>query len=94
VSWASFRSEHFAFTAGEPARFASSARAVRTFCSRCGTPLTFQLHDTPEEIDVTICSLDDPERVVPQDHTWTRSQLPWIKLADELPRYETARTKG
>jgi len=93
VSWASFRVAHFCFTSGEPARFAASLQATRTFCRHCGTPLTFQLHEKPEEIDVTICSLDDPERVVPQDHTWTRSQLSWIALADELPRYETIRVK-
>jgi len=93
VSWASFRSAHFSFTIGEPVRFASSARAVRTFCNRCGTPLTFQLHEKADEIDVTICSMDDPERVIPQDHTWTRSQLSWIKLADGLPGYATIRLK-
>jgi hypothetical protein len=87
VPWATFRARDFTFTAGTPGRFASSARAVRTFCSRCGSPLTFQLDETPEEIDVTICSLDHPERVAPVDHTWTHSQLPWIKLADGLPCY-------
>jgi hypothetical protein len=93
VSWASFRSARFSFTTGEPARFASSARAVRTVCNHCGTPLTFQLYEKVDQIDVTICSMDDPERVTPQDHTWTRSQLSWIKLADELPRYATTRLK-
>src|SRR5712691_10354425 len=64
VSWACIHSAHFSFTIGEPARFASSARAVRTFCNRCGTPLTFQLREKADEIDVTICSMDDPERVI------------------------------
>ncbi len=91
VSWASFRSVYFSFTTGEPSRFVSSTKAVRTFCHQCGTPLTFQLHEKPEELDVTICSMDTPEQVAPQDHTWTRSQLPWIRLADGLPRYETTR---
>jgi len=94
VSWASFRTARFSFTTGEPAHFASSTKATRTFCRQCGTPLTFQLHGKLEEIDVTSGSMDAPERVAPQDHTWTRSQLPWIALADGLPRYETIRVKN
>src|SRR5215470_10386431 len=73
------------------ARIASSRRAERTFCDRCGAPLTFQLHASPEELDVTVCSMDHPERIAPEDHTQTLTQLPWIKLGDGLPRHETER---
>ena len=38
-----------------------------------------------EELDVTVCSLDHPETISPADHTWVEDQLPWIRLADELP---------
>ena len=85
------RAADFAFVAGTPARIASSRRAERTFCDRCGTPLTFQLHASPEELDVTVCSMDHPERIAPEDHTQTLTQLPWIRLADGLPRHETER---
>jgi len=78
-------------TAFSPARIASSRRAERTFCDRCDTPLTFQLHASPEELDVTVCSMDHPERIAPEDHTQTLTQLPWIRLADGLPRHETER---
>ena len=91
VTWASVRASDFAFVAGTPARVASSRRAQRTFCDRCGTPLTFQLHASPEELDVTVCSMDHPERIGPEDHTQTLTQLPWIRLADGLPRHETER---
>jgi len=89
VSWATFRAADFQFTGAAPAQFRSSARAVRTFCGTCGTPLTFQLTGAPEEIDITICSLDDPETLHPEDHTWTQRQLSWISLADGLPRHAT-----
>lgn len=39
-------------------------------------------------------SLDHPERVVPVDHIWTRRQIPWIKLADGLPRFAGNRDDG
>jgi hypothetical protein len=93
VSWLSFHSNEFAFTRGEPTQFASSEKGLRGFCNQCGTALTFQFHDA-DEVDVTICSLDNLEGILPEDHTWVRSQLSWVKIADGLPRYEQKRTSA
>ncbi|MGQ0579742.1 MAG: GFA family protein [Betaproteobacteria bacterium] len=87
VSWATFQFADFAFTKGKPARFDSSEIAFRQFCPHCGTQLTFQFRKSPQTIDVTLASLDDSGAIVPVDHIWTRRQIPWIKLADRLPRH-------
>lgn len=76
---------------GTPARFRSSAKGTRSFCAHCGTPLTFESSEHPEEIDVTTCSLEDPNAASPKDHTRTSSKLAWIKLADGLKEYPEAR---
>jgi hypothetical protein len=81
----------FSVTAGAPTRFSSSEHGTRSFCTRCGTQLTFQSSRAPGQLDVTTCSLDDPERVPPRDHTRTSSQLSWIELADGLPWFPEAR---
>jgi len=91
TAWLTLPLDAFAVTTGNPVGYRSSARAFRHFCGRCGTPLTFQLHASPEELDVTVCSMDHPARMVPEDHTQTLTQLPWIRLADGLPRHETER---
>jgi hypothetical protein len=91
VAWFTVPTASFRITAGTPESFQSSEHAVRAFCSRCGTPLTFQSLRTPEEIDITTCSLDEPEHVPPKDHTWTQSRLRWVKLADDLPMHEQTR---
>ncbi len=91
VSWTTFRSAAFAFTKGKPARFDSSEIAFRQFCPNCGTQLTFQFHKSPQTIDVTLASLDDPGTITPVDHIWTKRQIAWIKLADGLPRYAESR---
>ena len=90
VSWASFHADGFAFTRGEPGAFRYAGR-VRTFCRMCGTSLTFR-EETLAEIDVTLASLDEPGAMVPEDHIWTEDQLPWIALADGLPRHARGRT--
>ncbi|MFC7610224.1 GFA family protein [Teichococcus aestuarii] len=48
---------------------------------------------TPEEIDVTIASLDEPEAVPPADHTQAASRLSWLALEDGLPRIPGWRTE-
>src|SRR5688572_29327511 len=87
VAWATFQTDDIVWLSGEPRRFASSSKAERTFCGDCGTALTFRFHAQPNYTDVTVCSLDAPERIEPEDHIFTTTRLPWIRLADGLPSY-------
>ena len=91
VSWFSVPASGYRLLRGEPAHFRSSDHATRSFCPRCGTPLCFRSRRSPDEIDVTTCSLDDPERLPPRDHTHARSRLAWSAAADGLPVYPGAR---
>jgi hypothetical protein len=94
VTWFSVPAQGFSFVQGTPSRFASTPAALRTFCAACGTPLTFQLLAERDEIDVTLCSLDDPNVLIPEDHTYIRSRLRCIVLADGLPQFATTRDQA
>jgi hypothetical protein len=87
VAWFSVERSHFRLTLGIPTRFKSTPRVTRSFCSHCGTQLTFETEDSPTEIDVTTSSLDDPDSVPPKDQTWIRSRLSWVTLDDRLPKH-------
>jgi len=89
VTWASFRLNDFQITSGQPRELKWAGR-LRSFCPQCGTPLTFKSGLDAEEIDVTVCSFDDPTIVTPRDHTWTEDRLPWIAM-DDLPAYKQSR---
>ena len=78
VTWAGFDTDKFSFTRGQPASYASSRHVLRSFCSQCGTALTYRRLDLPGSIDVTLCSMDTPEATKPEDHTWTESRLSWV----------------
>ena len=65
---------------------------VRTFCGACGTQLTYQHTSFPDEVDVTVASLDDPASFAPADHTWVSERIPWLELGDALPRYPRSRS--
>jgi len=94
VAWFSVPRAGLRFTAGTPTRFASSAHATRSFCPRCGTPLTFASARHPDEIDITTCSLDDPAAMPPADHTRCSGRLAWVRLDDGLPAYQERRQDG
>jgi hypothetical protein len=91
VTWASFDRDKFTFTKREPAAYASSPNVTRTFCGQCGTTLTYQRADLPGSIDVTLGSMDEPEMLTPEDHTWTENRLSWFASNDGLPAYDRER---
>lgn len=91
VAWFSVPRSGFKLIKGSPARFRSTAKALRSFCADCGTQLTFEHDDFAQEIDVTTCSLDDANALPSKDHTWTSSRLRWVHLADGLPEFRERR---
>ena len=90
VTWASFRREDFRITKGQPKELSWAGRK-RLFCAQCGTPLVFMTGPDAEEVDVTVCSFDDPSVVTPADHTWVEDRIPWVQVEDGLPRYGRGR---
>lgn len=91
VAWATFPLTHFAWTKGAPTIRRSSDIAVRGFCSTCGTALLWQGDATPDSLDITLGSLDRPEAIAPQEHLWTESAVPWLRIEDDLPRRRRSR---
>lgn len=89
VAWLTVAVEQFCIVRGTPAEYSSSAQVVRTFCSACGTPLTYVHADRPAEVDVTTCSLDDPETFPPTHHSWVRDSPRWLHCNDGLPAHST-----
>ncbi|NNL64775.1 MAG: GFA family protein [Myxococcales bacterium] len=87
VAWALVASDDLAFTKGEPERFDSSSGVERGFCRRCGTPLTFRADYMAGLVDVTIGSLDDPDRLPPVMHIWDSRRVAWFESADAWPRH-------
>ena len=41
-----------------------------------------------DRVQVSLGSLDEPERVRPDDHVWTQDRLPWFEITDRLPRFK------
>ena len=93
VAWLTFPAAQFEILRGHPSAFRSSDPVCRTFCAACGTPLTYEHSDNPDSIDITTCSLDDPERFPPTHHSWLSHDLDWVRFGDDLPTFQEWRPR-
>lgn len=81
----------------EPDRRRSSPIAVRGFCARCGTPLTYE-GDGSGHMDLTVGSFDEPGRFKPfgnfgvesRHEAWADTTSLPDKRTDELPNIAAA----
>lgn len=87
VAWAVFRSSDFDLLTGSPVQFQSSPPVVRTFCGKCGTPLTYQNTSRPDAIDVTTATFDTPDEFPPAKEIWVEHKLSWECLNEAIPHY-------
>ena len=61
---------------------------TKAFCVNCGTHVTEISTWSPEFVVITVGSLDDPTRVKPSAHCWTKRMLPWVEKVADLPKFE------
>jgi len=87
VAWATFPSDRLRLVSGKLAEYASSESVVRGFCRDCGTTLTYAHRARPDEIDVSVATLDEPASLEPESHIWVSHKVPWVALDGALPRY-------
>jgi hypothetical protein len=88
IALAMFRPEQVTWTRGEPASFRSSTIATRLYCADCGTPLAFVDDDTGN-IELTLGSLDNPDRLPPIRAAGIESRVGWVDAVPSLPALST-----
>lgn len=93
ASLAEIPNEHFAWTRGKPAAFASSSIAERDFCATCGTQLSYRLIGGPK-IEIMTGAFDRPDMVVPTLQFGTESRLGWVVAIANMPSQTTLQNYG
>jgi hypothetical protein len=91
VAWLTFANADFEVTMGTLAEFRSTPPVRRGFCGTCGTPLTYSHRESPDSIDVTTCSLDEPQAFPPTHHSWLSDDVGWVRFDDGLPAFQESR---
>ena len=87
VAWIVLNCGDFTIVTCDPIRYRSSPPAVRSFCGKCGTPLTYQHDDSPDTVDVTTATLDLPDAFPPTREIWTEHKIAWEVLNEDLRHY-------
>ncbi len=77
-----------AWTRGEPGSYRSSEAVERGFCRDCGTPLTYSVLGR-DRISVSLGSLDEPDRVEPEEQFGIESRLALFGRLHLLPEATT-----
>ena len=86
VTWVVLPRANFHVTKGGMKIYRSSEKGERMFCADCGTQLVFQTSDNPDKLDVSVGSLDEPERLAPSCHVGVSGRLGFMRdLGAELP---------
>jgi len=90
VTLAGFRADQVGFSGHERSIYASSPGVGRAFCSKCGTPLSWEGDGGAlgKIVELHISTFDDPEPLVPTSHAFYPERISWLDLADALPRFE------
>lgn len=79
--------EGFSWLQRKPTYWHSSKVFERGFCATCGSTIAGLYLDEPDIIVIPVGTLADAEKVVPDRHIMTESQISWLKIDDDLPRY-------
>ena len=61
---------------------------TRTFCDVCGTPIAQEHQSAPDLVFFYTAFMDEPDKFPPTYHSFEGQQIDWLKLSDDLPRYE------
>lgn len=83
-----------AWSGASPERYNSSPGVIRSYCGKCGTPLSYEGARWPDEVHVIAGTLDDPAAVTPRAHVYVGQKLPWVHISDGLPRFRTVAREG
>ncbi len=94
ATFVGYQQAQFRIVKGALQSYASSPGVTRGFCGRCGTPLTYASERYPSEVHVYVGTLDRPEAFEPKAHVHVGEQLPWLHMADGLPRFLTTSDEG
>lgn len=87
VAWAGFPIKNLSLS-GDTAVYCSTPGVERRFCLICGTGLFYTSVEAPEQVDIQIATLDEPDELAPTKHVQLADAVGWEATLHELPGYQ------
>lgn len=90
VTMAVYKVDQVKISGDERKIYKSTPGVGRAFCTKCGTPLTWEtdLGDLGPVCAFHIGTYDNPDALMPTAHSFYPERISWFDVADNLPRYE------
>lgn len=89
------KKEHFRWLQGEQllSTYTASNGAQRSFCSHCGASLIFKPSSGQQDVvEFALGTLDTDINLQPDAHIFVTDKVNWIRLDDDLKRYNQSRS--
>lgn len=86
VAWAVFEHQDFEWLSGYPGAYSSSPGLEWLYCRDCGSLIGYRRASRPDHMDITLGTLDDPNRFPPAVEIWIDHKLDWETLDPNLPK--------
>ncbi len=87
VAVAAFDADAVTFEPDDGRTVSVAPGAVRTFCDKCGSPLSFRGDYVPDQIYVPLGLLDQAGELEPHIHSYDSQRLPWLHIEDDIQRF-------
>ena len=86
VTWTAVPPDRLTINKGKNllARYQSSEKGTRNFCSNCGSQLFCQVEDGV--VDIAMAALHGPIDRLPEEHYYYDSRADWVEVNDDLPK--------
>ncbi len=88
AAFAAFEKTDVVAQLSEP--FFGAPGVERWTCPTCHAPLAAAFDYLPDQIYVPVGIIDQAETLVPEMHSHADSALPWLHIADDLPRADAS----
>lgn len=80
VAWAGFADAQVTMTGAAVSAYTSSPGVVRSFCGRCGSPISYRGEKWPGETHFAVCAFEDAGDLAPTSDHLAEDKLPWAAL--------------
>jgi hypothetical protein len=88
ATFAGYYPNQLTYTTAQPASYSSDDGVKRSFCGRCGSPISYESDRWPDQVHLYLGIFDDPDSIQPEDHVYFGEKIAWLNIGDELPRHE------
>ncbi|MEO0329390.1 MAG: GFA family protein [Pseudomonadota bacterium] len=88
VSFAGFKTDKIDWKKQDTLAHWQNGNFKRHFCKSCGSPIAYTDAVLPDVVFFYAGFMENPESFPPDHHSYNSEKISWLKLADDLPKFE------